>query len=150
MLIVKVYLVCLTLLAVLTSSKLAAVEIELKWNHCLHFLVNLMFLQQPALPGNLQQGVRPMGMYGAGMPGGFAPIQQQQQFGYPAPPGMGYGAGVVGPGPTMMPLGPPRRQQPISVINLFVPSASVGGLIGAGGSHIKHVIREANAFVTVS
>ena len=34
-------------------------------------------------------------------------------------------------------------------ILIMVPNSSVGALIGTGGSHIKLIIRDTNAFVTV-
>ena len=39
--------------------------------------------------------------------------------------------------------------QPRDDIMIMVPNSAVGALIGAGGSHIKQVIRDSNAYVTV-
>ena len=34
-------------------------------------------------------------------------------------------------------------------IQICVPNSSVGAIIGAGGSNIKQIIRDSNAFVTI-
>lgn len=40
--------------------------------------------------------------------------------------------------------------QPTETCQICVPNSAVGALIGAGGSNIKQIIRDSNAFVTVS
>jgi len=36
------------------------------------------------------------------------------------------------------------------VLQIHVPSAAVGAIIGSGGANIKQIIRDSGAFVTVS
>jgi hypothetical protein len=45
---------------------------------------------------------------------------------------------------------PPTPQPPKDEILIMVPNSAVGALIGAGGSHIKQIIRDSSAYVTVS
>ena len=42
-----------------------------------------------------------------------------------------------------------QQQSPRDDIMIMVPNSAVGALIGAGGSHIKQIIRDSNAYVTV-
>lgn len=61
--------------------------------------------------------------------------------------GQGYYPGMYG--------GPMQQQQPqqpptTEVCQISVPNSAVGAIIGAGGSNIKQIIRDSNAFVTVS
>jgi len=49
------------------------------------------------------------------------------------------------------PVPPHAVQQPqTDVCQISVPNSAVGAIIGAGGSNIKQIIRDSNAFVTVS
>ena len=41
-------------------------------------------------------------------------------------------------------------QPPTEMCQISVPNSAVGAIIGAGGSNIKQIIRDSNAFVTVS
>ena len=38
----------------------------------------------------------------------------------------------------------------VDICQISIPNAAVGAIIGSGGSNIKQIIRESNAFVTVS
>ena len=43
-----------------------------------------------------------------------------------------------------------QQPQVHDCIHIMVPNSSVGAIIGSGGVNIKKIIRESNAFVTVS
>ena len=64
----------------------------------------------------------------------FLPVEQNQGF-YP---------GMYGPVPQQ------SVQPPTETCQISVPNSAVGAIIGAGGSNIKQIIRDSNAFVTVS
>ncbi len=60
-------------------------------------------------------------------------------------PGGMYSGGGGGAG------SPQQQQPPLSEgCQISVPNSAVGAIIGAGGSNIKQIIRDSNAFVTVS
>jgi len=76
--------------------------------------------------------------YGGGMGGGQggAGMMGSYQGSYPSSQGMGGGA-----------MG---QQMPLTeTCQVSVPNSSVGAIIGAGGSNIKQIIRDSNAFVTI-
>lgn len=89
-----------------------------------------------------------LGMYG-GMQGPYGNMSSNNPGYYNQNANM-YG----GPGAPMAP--PPQLQQqampqpPRDEIMIMVPNSAVGALIGAAGSHIKQIIRDSNAYVTVS
>ena len=43
-----------------------------------------------------------------------------------------------------------HQQQLAELSQISIPNSSVGAIIGAGGSNIKQIIRDSNAYVTVS
>lgn len=120
-------------------------------------------MQLDAAPGMMMQpGLSGLPMMASGGFYGMRPPynQQSQAFGgYPnmyasggssggpsmQASGGGGGGGGSGGGAGPMPGGPICNE----MCQVAVPNSAVGAIIGAGGSNIKQVIRDSNAFVTI-
>lgn len=97
---------------------------------------------QAPTPGNMM-------MQGSGMSG--MPMMPGGVYGMrPNPYGVMQGQGSYYQNMYGGPVPPHAVQQPqTDVCQISVPNSAVGAIIGAGGSNIKQIIRDSNAFVTI-
>jgi len=108
-------------------------------------------MQIDAAPGMMMQpGLSGLPMMASGGFYGMRPPYNQQQS-------QGFGGGYPNmyggaSGPSMQPSGAGGPMQGPScneMCQVAVPNSAVGAIIGAGGSNIKQIIRDSNAFVTI-
>jgi len=120
--------------------------ISSKLRECYEKEMNQPVFEEPPMPGMM--GPNPMsglpmvpgapGIYGM-RANPYGVMGQGQGNFYP---------GMYGPGGPGIPQQAPQ-QAPSDNCQISVPNSAVGAIIGAGGSNIKQIIRDSNAFVTI-
>lgn len=135
----------ITIRGTLDNMSSAEAAISTKLRECYENEMNAPVPPGMMMPGGMP-GISMMpGVYGMRPP--YPMMQQQGGPGfYPGPPG---------------PPGPPnmynhiqqqqqqKEQQLAEICQISIPNSAVGAIIGAGGSNIKQIIRDSNAYVTI-